>query len=80
MMAKALFFSLMAVGLWLPASAEACAVCFGAPGSPDTKALSFAIAALLAVLAVVLGCIVTFIVYLGRHSGGLPDQEFHTRD
>lgn len=52
----------------LPMSAQACAVCFGVPGSKDSEALGFAIAALLAVLAVVLGSIVTFIAYLARQA------------
>lgn len=74
-------FLLMAAGYFLmPASAKACAVCFGSPGSADTKALSFAILALLAVLGVVLASIVAFIIYLGRHGSGLPAQELHSPD
>ncbi len=63
--------------LWmgLTGSAQACAVCFGSPTSADTKALSYAILALLAVLGVVLACIVVFMVYLGRHSNGLPPTD-----
>lgn len=59
----------------LPASAQACAVCFGSPASADTKALSFAILALLGVLGLVLAGVVAFIVYLGRHSHGLPPTD-----
>lgn len=58
---------LMAMMAW-PVSANACTICFGAPGSKDTQALSLAILALLGVLAVVLGSIVAFIVHLARQA------------
>jgi hypothetical protein len=55
----------------------ACAVCFGAPDSPQTRALQAGILALLAVTAVILGAFGAFFLYLRRrqkiHGGSYQD-------
>ena len=72
-----LFILLLLMGL--PASARACAVCFGAAGSQDSQALSVSIGLLLGVLVLVLGSIVSFIVYLARRAKAAPllEMEHH---
>lgn len=48
--------------------AQACAVCFGAPGSDVNKAMALAIGFMLLILAVVLGSFITFFFYLKRRA------------
>ncbi|MFQ3578297.1 MAG: hypothetical protein SNJ52_04730 [Verrucomicrobiia bacterium] len=59
-------------------SAEACSVCFGAPGSDLSESMSKAILFLLAVLGVVLAAIVTFILSIWRRSKRLTHLSAHT--
>jgi hypothetical protein len=55
----------------------ACAVCFGAPDSPQTRALQAGILVLLAFTTVILGAFAGFFVYLRRrqkiHGGSYQD-------
>lgn len=48
----------------LPQTASACAVCFGDPDSPWSKALNWGVLALLAVVLMVLGGIAAFFIYI----------------
>ena len=55
----------------------ACSVCFGAPDSPQTRALQAGILALLAITTVILGAFAGFFLYLRRrqkiHGGSYQD-------
>jgi hypothetical protein len=60
----------------LPAAAEACPVCFGAPGSTETKAIEMAIWFLLGVLGVVFAWLGAFFFYLMvRNRKPLPHED-----
>ena len=56
----------------LPASAQACSVCFGDPDSDMTKGLNAGVLALLAVVAIVLSGFAAFFVFVARRSGLAP--------
>lgn len=59
-------------------SAQACAVCFGAPGSNVNDAMAMAIGFMLLILFAVLGLLITFFFYLRRRaSASLPDSTDH---
>jgi hypothetical protein len=61
--------TLTIVTAFLLASAQpafACPVCFGAPDSPQVKAMQMGILVLLAVTVVVLGSFAAFFLYLRR--------------
>ncbi len=47
---------------------QACSVCYGDPDSAMSKGLSWGIAVLLGVVAMVLGGIATFFVYIAKKS------------
>jgi NhaP-type Na+/H+ or K+/H+ antiporter len=51
-----------------PASVLACAACYGASDSPMAKGMNWGIFSLLGVVTVVLGCIATFFVFIGKRS------------
>ena len=51
-----------------PASVFACAACYGASDSPMAKGMNWGIFSLLGVVTVVLGCIATFFVFIGKRS------------
>ena len=55
-------------------SAQACAVCFGAPGSNVNDAMAMAIGFMLLILFAVLGLFISFFFYLRRRANApLPD-------
>ena len=54
--------------LFLPRVVTACSVCFGAPDSPQTQGVRYAVLFLLFVVAGVLSCILAFFVYLVRRA------------
>lgn len=71
-----LVLAALAAGMTVAATtpAQACAVCFGAPGSDVNQAMGMAIFLMLGVLAVVLGSFIGFFFYLRkRASAPLPD-------
>jgi hypothetical protein len=51
-----------------PASLFACAACYGASDSPMAKGMNWGIFSLLGVVGVVLSCIATFFVFIGKKS------------
>lgn len=53
-------------------SAEACAVCFGAPGDQINEAISMAILGMLILLVGVLSSFVAFFFYLRHRAANLP--------
>jgi hypothetical protein len=55
--------------------AAACAVCFGDPGSDQTKALMVAMSFLLAVVASVLATIVVVAIRIARRAAVTPEPE-----
>ena len=55
-------------------SAQACAACFGASDSNLAKGMNMGIFVLLGVIAMVLGGIASFFVFLARRSGAQPAQ------
>ena len=65
-MARLLLFVVGLSGLWLASDAGACAVCFGAADSPETKALNGAIFLMLGVLGLVFFGAAGFFVHLVR--------------
>jgi len=73
-------FVILVCGLWAASEASACAVCFGAADSPETKALNGAIFLMLGVLGLVFFGVAGFFVHLVRTarraaagaSAGLP--------
>jgi drug/metabolite transporter (DMT)-like permease len=61
-----------------PASVLACAACYGASDSPMAKGMNWGIFSLLGVVGMVLGCIATFFVFIGKKSAeasNLPDAD-----
>ena len=56
-------------------AATACATCFGAADSPQTKAANMAILFLLAVVVAVLGGVATFFLRLLRNEAPLEEAE-----
>ncbi len=62
---------LLALAVWLPVSASACAVCYGEPDSPAARGLSWAIAALGVMVMSVLAGAVAFFVQAGRKAARL---------
>ena len=61
-----------------PASLFACAACYGASDSPMAKGMNWGIFSLLGMVTVVLGCIATFFVFIGKRSAdasNLPDAD-----
>lgn len=63
---------LMAAAMLVPASASACAICYGEPGSPMTRGLTWAILALVMVVAIVLSGVVAFFVRTLRNESAQP--------
>jgi hypothetical protein len=59
---------LVAICLAQPASVRACAACYGQSNSPLALGLNWGIFSLLGVVAVVLGSIAGFFIYLARRS------------
>ena len=51
----------------------ACAACYGASDSPMAKGMNWGIFSLLSVVAVVLGSIATFFVFIGKRSAALSN-------
>ncbi|HEX4264352.1 MAG TPA: hypothetical protein VH597_08430 [Verrucomicrobiae bacterium] len=61
-----------------PASVLACAACYGASDSPMAKGMNWGIFSLMAVVGMVLGCIATFFVFIGKKSAeasSLPEAD-----
>lgn len=56
----------------LPASASACAICYGEPDSPMTRGLTWGILALVLVVAIVLSGVVAFFVHTLRNESAQP--------
>ena len=52
----------------MASEARACAVCFGAPGSEETRAITWAVLFMLGVLACVLTGVVAFMIQLARRA------------
>jgi len=75
---KILFAALLGALALQPASLFACAACYGASDSPMAKGMNWGIFSLLAVVAMVLGSIATFFVFIGKKSAdaaNTPDAE-----
>ena len=64
---------LLAAG-FQPARLFACAACYGASDSPMAKGMNWGIFSLLGVVAVVLGCIATFFVFIGKRSAEISNS------
>lgn len=64
--------ALLLAAAFQPASVFACAACYGASDSPMAKGMNWGIFSLLGVVAVVLGCIATFFVFIGKKSAENP--------
>jgi len=58
-----------------PGSLFACAACYGASDSPMAKGMNWGIFSLLGVVAVVLGSIATFFVFIGKKSAAAAAEQ-----
>ncbi|HLX70053.1 MAG TPA: hypothetical protein VKV04_10545 [Verrucomicrobiae bacterium] len=56
----------------------ACAACYGASDSPMAKGMNWGIVSLLGVVAVVLGSIASFFVFIGKRSAAMNSPESPT--
>ena len=65
--AKSFLFAALFAGA-LPASALACATCYGASDSPMAQGMNWGIASLLGVVLSVLAGVTMFFVHIGRRS------------
>ena len=61
-----------------PGSVLACAACYGASDSPMAKGMNWGIFSLLGVVGVVLGCIATFFVFIGKKSAEVSNPPKET--
>ena len=71
---KALLSSMVVAFTLRPGPLVACAACYGQSDSPMAQGMNWAIFSLLAVVAVVLGGVAAFFVYLGRRSAAVPSE------
>lgn len=69
---------LIAAAVWSPASASACAICYGEPDSPMTQGLTWAILALVLVVAIVLSGVVAFFVHTLRNESAQSPESATT--
>jgi hypothetical protein len=70
-LAAAAFFAVV----FQPGSLSACAACYGASDSPMAKGMNWGIVSLLGVVAVVLGSVASFFVFLGKRSAAISAQQ-----
>jgi len=61
-----------------PSPLFACAACYGASDSPMAKGMNWGIFSLLGVVAVVLGSITTFFVFIGKRAAAVSLPESPT--
>jgi hypothetical protein len=57
-----------------PASLFACAACYGASDSPMAKGMNWGIFSLLGVVAMVLGSVATFFVFIGKKAAAAANE------
>jgi hypothetical protein len=57
-----------------PASLLACAACYGASDSPMAKGMNWGIFSLLGVVAMVLGSVATFFVFIGKKAAAAANE------
>jgi hypothetical protein len=62
-----------------PHSLFACAACYGASDSPMAKGMNWGILSLLGVVAVVLGSIASFFVFIGKRSAAVNSPDSPTQ-
>jgi hypothetical protein len=67
-------FGTLAVLAFKPASALACAACYGASDAPMAKGMNWGIFSLLGVVTMVLGGIATFFVFIGKKSAAAANE------
>lgn len=73
--AKTAIAAALCVLAFQPHPLFACAACYGASDSPMAKGMNWGIASLLGVVAVVLGSIASFFVFLGKRSAAVNSPE-----
>lgn len=73
--AKTVIAATLCVLAFQPHALFACAACFGASDSPMAKGMNWGILCLLGVVAMVLGSIASFFVFLGKRSAAVNSQE-----
>ena len=73
--AKTVIAAALCVLAFQPHSLFACAACYGASDSPMAKGMNWGIFSLLGVVAVVLGSVASFFVFIGKRSAALNSQE-----
>lgn len=57
-----------------PRALFACAACYGASDSPMAKGMNWGILSLLGVVAVVLGSVATFFVFIGKRAAAIESS------
>lgn len=72
---KTVLAATLCVLAFQPHSLFACAACYGASDSPMAKGMNWGILSLLGVVAVVLGSVASFFVFLGKRSAAVNSQE-----
>lgn len=74
--AKTIIAATLCLAAFQPHPLFACAACYGASDSPMAKGMNWGILSLLGVVAVVLGSIASFFVFIGKRSAAVnsPDS------
>ncbi|HNT16199.1 MAG TPA: hypothetical protein PKO21_15275 [Verrucomicrobiota bacterium] len=68
-------FVLLLGGVLFENAASACAVCFGEPGAPMTRGLTWAIISLGGIVGLVLAGVAGFFVHVNRRSQSPPESK-----
>jgi hypothetical protein len=71
---KIVIASALCAAAFQPASLFACAACYGASDSPMAKGMNWGIFSLLGVVAVVLGSVATFFVFIGKKAAAAANE------
>ena len=71
---KLLIASAFCAAAFHPVSLFACAACYGASDSPMAKGMNWGIFSLLGVVAMVLGSVATFFVFIGKKAAAAADE------
>jgi hypothetical protein len=72
---KLLVAGVLCAAAFQPASLFACAACYGASDSPMAKGMNWGIFSLLGVVAMVLGSVATFFVFIGKKAAAAANEQ-----
>jgi len=71
---KLLGATVLCAAAFQPVSLLACAACYGASDSPMAKGMNWGIFSLLGVVAMVLGSVATFFVFIGKKAAAAANE------